>query len=544
MDYYDKENSRNSLSRRESTVKPFSRSTHGGYIANRQQWLESGSAGRPNPGKYTNRRASISSKGVIAQRMKWVEEQSQKGPMVAAPKGQDIGGQGIIARQRKWVEEQGQKGPMIATPKGQDIAGAGIIDRQRKWVEEQSQTHSTPSQVSKNKRKPWVQDLEFRQTQTRNKSSWAPTESTQMPHKPQIEEQDLEFKQTQTRRRSSRAPLVPTQTTQKPKVEIKDLETQSRRRSSRGPMAPARMIPKGDQQTQRRRRSSRAPMVPVQAPHNPQVEVQGLEFTQTQTRRRSSRVPMEPVQMTQKPQVEVQGLEFTQTQSRRRLSRTPTVLVQMTQKPQVDVKDLELKQTQSRRRSSRAPMAPVQMTNKPEAQLPLLKKQKSLGKPGCYLTYETDSGGRLMLCYQRGGEPPRNTVGFWAAGEGKSIQGFKFNAAGGRSELIKGIAGGDSNRRKYFDGWCMFVKLAKAMNGSVKKFYAPGCGVGVDVYGYNTRQASVSFLDMDDGFVDVSNFNAVAVVPRGKNFLQGVKTMMLTTFLEKGGIAGSSTTLN
>ena len=84
MDYYDKENSRNSLSRRESTVKPFSRSTHGGYIANRQQWLESGSAGRPNPGKYTNRRASISSKGVIAQRMKWVEEQSQKGPMVAA----------------------------------------------------------------------------------------------------------------------------------------------------------------------------------------------------------------------------------------------------------------------------------------------------------------------------------------------------------------------------------------------------------------------------------------------------------------------------
>jgi hypothetical protein len=56
----------------------------------------------------------------------------------------------------------------------------------------------------------------------------------------------------------------------------------------------------------------------------------------------------------------------------------------------------------------------------------------------------------------------------WATGEGKSIQRFKFKRAGSRSELIKGIAGGDSNRRRYFNGWCQFVKLAKAVGGCAR----------------------------------------------------------------------------
>jgi hypothetical protein len=55
-------------------------------------------------------------------------------------------------------------------------------------------------------------------------------------------------------------------------------------------------------------------------------------------------------------------------------------------------------------------------------------------------------------------------------GPGRSIQGFKFKQAGGRVELIKGIAGGDQNRRKYYSGWCQFIKLAKAFNGYVIKF--------------------------------------------------------------------------
>jgi hypothetical protein len=158
---------------------------------------------------------------------------------------------------------------------------------------------------------------------------------------------------------------------------------------------------------------------------------------------------------------------------------------------------------------------------------------------GCYLTYQTDSGGRLMLCYQKAGSLPKNAVGFWTPGKGETIQDFKFMTGGGKSEVIRGIAGGDANRRKYFAGWCQFVKLAKAMKGTVKKF--PGFGVEVDVYGFNGWESRSYLLNLEKRFVDVSNFDAVAIVPRHKDFLQGVTTMPLSTFLQKGSIAGAST---
>ena len=69
------------------------------------------------------------------------------------------------------------------------------------------------------------------------------------------------------------------------------------------------------------------------------------------------------------------------------------------------------------------------------------------GPVGCYLVYEPSSGGRLMLQYSKGPIPP-NSVGFWTSPH--KLPEFKFKQAAGRSELIKGIAGGDANRRKYF----------------------------------------------------------------------------------------------
>lgn len=39
---------------------------------------------------------------------------------------------------------------------------------------------------------------------------------------------------------------------------------------------------------------------------------------------------------------------------------------------------------------------------------------------GCYLSYLSDSGGKLELQYSR--TPVENAVGFWAAGHGKKIQ--------------------------------------------------------------------------------------------------------------------------
>jgi hypothetical protein len=165
------------------------------------------------------------------------------------------------------------------------------------------------------------------------------------------------------------------------------------------------------------------------------------------------------------------------------------------------------------------------------------------GPTGCYLVYEPSSGGRLMLHYSTGFVPD-NAVGFWCPGPDKIIQGFKFKQAGGRSELIKGIAGGDSNRRKYFIGWCQFLKQAKAMNGKVIQF-TPSQGVMVDIYAYNQATNHPYLLDtMDHGLVDITNFDAIAVMAKHHEFLKGVKSIVVSNFLELGNLAGASTTMS
>jgi len=168
---------------------------------------------------------------------------------------------------------------------------------------------------------------------------------------------------------------------------------------------------------------------------------------------------------------------------------------------------------------------------------------EELGPEGCYLVYEPDSGGRLMAVYSRG-YVPMNAIGFWYPGpKSKGIQDFKFTNACGRSELIKGIAGGDSNRRKYFVGWCQFIKMAKAMDGSVIKFPNAIQGVEVDIYGYRQKESEPCYLNLDDQLVDVTIYDAISVVPRHKEFLRGVKSIVASNFLEMGNIAGASSTM-
>uniref|UniRef100_A0A6U1SAN0 Immune mapped protein 2 N-terminal domain-containing protein n=1 Tax=Cyclophora tenuis TaxID=216820 RepID=A0A6U1SAN0_CYCTE len=165
----------------------------------------------------------------------------------------------------------------------------------------------------------------------------------------------------------------------------------------------------------------------------------------------------------------------------------------------------------------------------------------SNGPEGCYLIYESDSSGKLVLLYSRG-EVPENAVGFWLPGVGKKIQGFKFKQAGGRSELIKGIVGGDSNRKKYFVGWCQFIKLAKAMNGKMVKFPNSEQGVEVDIYGFKAAENQIYFLDLDEGLVDLVGFDAVAVLPKHNSSFKGIKSTVLNNFLEKGNLVGATAT--
>jgi hypothetical protein len=164
------------------------------------------------------------------------------------------------------------------------------------------------------------------------------------------------------------------------------------------------------------------------------------------------------------------------------------------------------------------------------------------GPEGCYLTFESASGGRMMLLYTQT-QIPLNAIGFWTPGPGKSIQGFKFKQAGGRSELIKGIAGGDQNRRKYYSGWVQFIKMAKSYQGYVIKFPNAQQGVEVDIYAYRAKDEEPVPLDLDDGLIEVGEFDAVAVVPKHNPTFKGIKSIILSNFLELGSLAGAASKL-
>lgn len=182
--------------------------------------------------------------------------------------------------------------------------------------------------------------------------------------------------------------------------------------------------------------------------------------------------------------------------------------------------------------------------------------EEEMGPTGCYMVYESSSSGRLMLYYSKG-PVPDNAVGFWCPGNDdakQKIQGFKFKQNAGRSELIKGIAGGDANRRKYYSGWCQFIKMAVAKQGYVIQFTPTSqpsddtrptpIGVPVDIYGYLADiQQPVLLSDLTSQLVDVSRFDGIACMPKNHEFLKGVKSITVQHFLELGNIAGASTTM-
>lgn len=203
--------------------------------------------------------------------------------------------------------------------------------------------------------------------------------------------------------------------------------------------------------------------------------------------------------------------------------------------PEVDTYVVDLPEVDKSTKTSSSPTA-VEFASQQ------LDSESGVGPTGCYLVYEPSSGGRLMLVYSQG-EIPENAVGFWAAGPGESIQTFKFKQNGGKSELIKGIAGGDANRRKYYVGWCQFLKLAVAKKGYVIQFHAAQ-GVAVDVYGYRKDKQQPVHIPIEQGLVNVGEYDAVAVMPKNHEFLKGVKTIGYSNFLEMGNLAGASTTMN
>lgn len=155
---------------------------------------------------------------------------------------------------------------------------------------------------------------------------------------------------------------------------------------------------------------------------------------------------------------------------------------------------------------------------------------------GCYLVYESDSSGKLMLYYSK--TKVANAIGFWKPGQGKKIQVFKFKKNQGRSELAKGCSGGVAGRKMYYSGWLQFIKLAKLMNGTVVNTPLDGVGLNVDLYAYR-GQGPIKFEENIP--FETIDIEAIACVPKDSDVFEDISKIDMIRFLDLSNQIGSST---
>ena len=178
---------------------------------------------------------------------------------------------------------------------------------------------------------------------------------------------------------------------------------------------------------------------------------------------------------------------------------------------------------------------PVPRANMTGTPLSVSKVPETIPKEGCYLLFDSNSGGRFITQFSH--SVVQEAIGFWAPGPGKKLQGFKFKQNQGKSDLMKGVAGKDY-KKKYYSGWCQYIKLAKSFNGFFVK-YSEKDHIEVDVYVFFHETCEIEKVPNSKLF-DVSSISAVACVAKGNTTFDGVKTGEYGTFLNKGATAGAS----
>ena len=83
------------------------------------------------------------------------------------------------------------------------------------------------------------------------------------------------------------------------------------------------------------------------------------------------------------------------------------------------------------------------------------------------------------------------------------------------------------------------------MNGYVIKFPLHNHqGVEVDVVAYHQSTNQPYELDLDEGLVEVGKFDAIAVIPKHNTTFRGIKSIVVSNFLELGSLAGASSKMH
>lgn len=159
-----------------------------------------------------------------------------------------------------------------------------------------------------------------------------------------------------------------------------------------------------------------------------------------------------------------------------------------------------------------------------------LPEDASERERGCYLVFDTASGGALMTQWSE-----TAVDGAWAFFfPRKNVAAFKFTTAGGKSELIRGLA---VNKKKLFIGWTQYVKLAN--DNDAIMMIPSGGDTTTDFWFLDQQRQGVAELKRDEWF-ESRTASAIAMLPMYNQALKGVQRINPDGFVDivtrEGGV--------
>lgn len=149
---------------------------------------------------------------------------------------------------------------------------------------------------------------------------------------------------------------------------------------------------------------------------------------------------------------------------------------------------------------------------------------------GAYLSFDTASQGTLFLTWSKHSVPGA----FMHFRSRKPVPGFKFTTNQGRTELIRDC---QKDNRRYFQGWCAFMKAVRAFDGEVTLIETSG-PLKTQVWLHKSEGNEVIKMEIGHAY-ELNGVSAVAVTPF-ENADLNAKTLTCSLFKEKAERVGSA----
>ncbi|XP_026193627.1 uncharacterized protein LOC34619369 [Cyclospora cayetanensis] len=149
---------------------------------------------------------------------------------------------------------------------------------------------------------------------------------------------------------------------------------------------------------------------------------------------------------------------------------------------------------------------------------------------GAYLSFDAASQGVLVLTWSKHSVPN----GLMHFRPRKPVPSFKFTTNQGRTELIRDC---QKDTKRYFQGYCAFLKAVRAFDGEVT-FIDPSGPLKTQVWLHRFEGNEVIKMEIGHAY-ELNGVDAVAITPFDYTALNA-KTLTTSLFQEKAERSGAS----